>query len=319
MEFSIPAFAGKGLMANHVAQIVAAAWNGNGHRNHLGPGFWLPVAWIVLVALMAVTAPLWPFPAYDHIDWDHPAATPGTRSTPLVPDAPGETGNSPNTYWLGTDTLGRDMVARVVFGARVSLLIGLVAPALGFVVGGLLGLLAGFYRGRLETVVVALMDTLLAFPALVLLLAVTMYWGARLPVLILTLALLSIPAFCRVTRAGTLSWARRDFILAARAVGASDARILFCHILPNILPSTVAYGLLVVAVVIIAEGALSFLGLSVPAPTPSWGGMIAEGKEVLAESPHISLIPAAVMFLTVLSFNLLGDCIRAMADNQIYR
>jgi len=306
-------------MADSLAQIITATWNGNDHRGHHRPGFWLPVVWIAFVIFMAVTAPFWPLPPYDRIDWDRPAAAPGIRSKPLVSDAPGETGPSQYTYWLGTDTLGRDMAARVVFGARVSLLIGLLAPAIGFVVGGLLGLLAGFYRGRLETVVVALMDTILAFPALVLLLTVTMYWGARLPILILTLALLSIPAFCRVTRAGTLSWARRDFIMAARAVGASDARILFCHILPNILPSTVAYGLLVAAVVIIAEGALSFLGLSVPAPTPSWGGIIAEGKEVLAESPHVSLIPAVIMFLTVLSFNLLGDSIREIADNQVYR
>jgi peptide/nickel transport system permease protein len=186
-------------------------------------------------------------------------------------------------------------------------------------VGGILGLLAGFYRGRLEILVVTVMDTILAFPGLVLLLAATLFWGARLTVLIITLALLSIPAFCRVTRAGTLSWTQREFIVAARAIGASDRRILFCHILPNILPSTFAYGLLIAAVVIVAEGALSFLGLSVSPPTPSWGGMIAEGKEVLADAPHVSLIPAAVMFFTVLSFNLLGDRIREMADRQIYQ
>ena len=153
----------------------------------------------------------------------------------------------------------------------------------------------------------------------VLLLAVALFWGSRLPVFILTLALLSVPAFCRVARASTLSWARRDFILAARAIGASDLRIMFCHIAPNILPATAAYGLLTVAVVIIAEGTLSFLGLSVAPPTPSWGGMIAEGKEVLAESPHVSFFPAVVMFLTVLSFNMLGDRIRELNDLKIYR
>ncbi|MDJ0667149.1 MAG: ABC transporter permease [Desulfobacterales bacterium] len=306
-------------MSEAFVEPAALPWRTDQARIPLGPSFWLPVVWIVLVILLAATAPLWPLPAYDRIDWDHPAATPGTVGLAARPGLDEKPEAAPYTYWLGTDTLGRDIVARLVFGARVSLMVGLCAPTIGFAVGGLLGLLAGFYRGRWETLVVALMDTILAFPALVLLLAVALFWGSRLPVLILTLALLSVPAFCRVARAGTLSWAHRDFILAARAIGASDFRILFGHIAPNILPSTVAYGLLNVAVVIIAEGTLSFLGLSVAAPTPSWGGMIAEGKEVLAETPHVSLFPAGVMFLTVLSFNMLGDRIRELNDLKIYR
>ena len=194
---------------------------------------------------------------------------------------------------------------------------GILSPLIGFVAGGLLGLLSGFYRGRLETLVMALMDAILAFPALVLLLAVAMFWGSDLVVLILSLALLSTPSFCRVVRAATLSWAQREFVLAARAIGARDARILFCHIVPNILPTAVPYGLLAIAVVIIAEGTLSFLGLSVPPPSPSWGGMIAEGKEVLSDAPHVSLAPATVMFLTVLSFNMLGDRLRELCDGRI--
>ncbi len=284
----------------------------------LGLSFWLPSAWIVLVMLLALAAPYWPLPAPDRIDWNHPSAPPGT-SVNSSGTAPRD-GAAPiaHTYWLVTDTFGRDIAARLAFGARVSLLVGLLAPTIGFVLGGVLGLLSGFYRGRLESLVMALMDAILAFPALVLLLAVAMFWGGNLTILILALAVLSVPSFCRVVRGGTLSWARREFVLAARAIGASDSRILFCHILPNILPSAAAYGLLTVAVVIIAEGALSFLGLSVPPPSPSWGGMIAEGKEVLEDAPHVSLVPATVMFLTVLSFNLLGDRLRELGDRKIF-
>ena len=287
-------------------------------RAPLGPCFWLPTVWIAAVAMLALPAPFWPLPPYDRIDWDHMAAPPGTTVMAAAPNAPEDCAQTARTYWLGTDTLGRDIFTRLAHGARVSLLVGLLSPAIGFVVGGLLGLLSGLYRGLLETLVMGLMDTILAFPALVLLLAVAMFWEADLTVLILSLALLSVPSFCRVVRAGTLSWARRDFILAARAIGASDSRIMFGHILPNILPAAVPYGLLAVAVVIIAEGTLSFLGLSVPPPSPSWGGMIAEGKEVLSDAPHVSLIPSTVMFLTVLAFNMLGDRLRELGDRKIY-
>ncbi len=288
-------------------------------REPLGLCFWLPSAWIALVMLLAVTAPYCPLPAHDRIDWNHPAAPPGTTTAAAASGNPAAAEPTVQTYWLGTDTFGRDILARIAFGARVSLLVGIFSPTIGFVLGGLLGLLSGFYRGRLETLVMALMDAILAFPALVLLLAVAMFWGSNLVVLILALALLSVPSFCRVVRAETLSWSRREFILAARAIGASDSRILFGHIVPNILPAALAYGLLSVAVVIIAEGTLSFLGLSVPPPSPSWGGMIAEGKEVLADAPHVSLVPAAVMFFTVLSFNMLGDRLREIGDRNIFQ
>jgi peptide/nickel transport system permease protein len=280
----------------------------------LGLSFWLPATWVAFVLVMAVCADLLPLPPYDHIDWEHPAAVPGTRGAIAIAGANGETTKISYTYWLGTDTLGRDLATRLIHGARISLLVGLLAPAMAFVIGGLLGLSAGFYRGRLETVVVAAMDIILAFPGLVLLLVITFYLGPALPNLIAALAILIIPAFCRVARANTLTWAQRDFIMAARAVGANDLRILASHILPNVISTMAAYGLLLVAVMIIAEGAMSFLGLGVPAPMPSWGGMIAEGKELLDERPHVCLIPAAVMFLTVLSFNLLGDRLRELSD-----
>jgi peptide/nickel transport system permease protein len=160
------------------------------------------------------------------------------------------------------------------------------------------------------------MDIILAFPGLVLLLVVTFYLGANLKNLIFTLGFLTIPAFSRVARAKTLVLSHLEFVQAARLTGAGNLSILVREIIPNVFVPVAIYGLLVVAFMIMAEGALSFLGLGIPAPTPSWGGMIAEGKEVLDESPHVSMIPAAIMFLTVVSFNLLGDSLRSYLERR---
>ena len=284
-----------------------------------GLSFWIPTFWLTFVILAALCANLFTLPDYGHIDWAHPAALPGTVGEVRLSVHNGASDLSKYVYWLGTDTLGRDILTRLVFGARVSLLVGLMAPAIAMLIGGTLGLLAGFYCGRLEKFVVAVMDIILAFPGLVLLLAMTFYFGPSLKNLILALSILIIPAFCRVARANTLTWVQRDFILAARAIGASDLRIICSHLLPNVFNPLASYGLLIVSAMIIAEGALSYLGLGVPSPTPSWGGMIAEGKEILDDAPHVSLIPAVVMFLTVLSFNLLGDRLREMTDVRNYQ
>jgi peptide/nickel transport system permease protein len=154
------------------------------------------------------------------------------------------------------------------------------------------------------------MDIILAFPGLVLLLVITFYLGANLKNLIFTLGFLTIPAFSRVARAKTLVLSDLEFIQAARLTGAGNWTILFREITPNVIIPLAIYGLLVAAFMIMAEGTLSFLGLGVPAPTPSWGGMIAEGREVLDEAPHVSMIPAAIMFMTVLAFNIAGDSLR---------
>jgi peptide/nickel transport system permease protein len=190
----------------------------------------------------------------------------------------------------------------------------LLAPFIGLLIGGLLGCLAGFYRGWLESCIVVGMDIILAFPGLVILLAVTFYLGASLANLILSLGFLSIPVFCRVARAKTLVLGDLEFVQAARLTGAGDLSILVREIMPNVIVPVAIYGLLVVAFMIMAEGALSFLGLGIPAPTPSWGGMIADGREVLDVAPHISMIPAAAMFLTVVSFNLIGDSLRTCLE-----
>lgn len=285
-------------------------------RNRKGLSFWLSLAWITLAAICAIIAGFLPLPDPDQMDWINQAVLPGTRGEVSVMNNAGEEVQKPFVYLLGTDTMGRDIVARLIFGARVSLSIGLAVPAIGLILGGMLGILAGFYQGRLETVVMAVMDTVLAFPGIVLMLAITFYLGPSLGNLIIALGILVIPAFSRVARANTLNFAQREFVQAARILGASDLNIMFYEILPNVIIPMSVYALMVVAYMIMAEGILSFLGLGVPPPTPSWGGMIAEGKEVLDEAPHVSMIPAFVMFLTVLSFNLIGDALRNMTDTR---
>jgi peptide/nickel transport system permease protein len=286
----------------------------------LGPAFWLASAWIVLVAALALFADTLPLRAPDRMDWQAFTAEPGTRidAPPRDTNDPGPQG--PAVYLLGTDTLGRDIFSRLVFGARVSLTVGILSPAIGGMIGALLGMLAGFYRGRLDTLIVGVMDVILAFPGLVLLLAVSAYLGGGLGNLVLALGFLVIPAFTRVARAQTLALMEKEFIQAARMLGAGDVRILLHEVLPNITLPLMVYGLYLVAVVIVVEGALSFLGLSVPPPAPSWGGMVAEGKEVLDVSPHVSLFPALAMFTTILAFNLMADALRGITgsgENQI--
>jgi len=174
--------------------------------------------------------------------------------------------------------------------------------------------LAGYFRGLFETLVVGGIDVLLAFPPLVLALAITTYLGQSVLNITITLGVLSIPALTRVARAATLTFAEREFVTAARALGASHGRILMRELLPNIALPLIAFFLLAVAVIIVVEGALSFLGLGVPPPAPSWGGMIAEGRDSLDTAPSIAFLPASTMFLTVLAFNMVGDRLRALTD-----
>ena len=277
----------------------------------LGIGFWLSVGWIALVLTCAVFADAFPLPGYDDMDWGNQASPPGARTATIITDSSTVPAHA---HLFGTDTMGRDILARLIHGSRISLAVGLIAPLIGLVIGGIIGMLAGFYRGRTETIVMSVMDVILAFPGLVLLLAVYFHLGPGLDHMIYALGFLTIPAFARVARANTLNFSQREFVTAARALGQNDVHILAREILPNIMMPMVVYALLIVSYMIVAEGSLSFLSLGVPPPIPSWGGMIAEGKEMLDEAVHISLIPALVMFLTVLAFNLVGDAIRSLID-----
>lgn len=263
----------------------------------MGITFWLALAWVACVMLGAASAGLLPLAPPDQIDWANLATAPGVAG-----------------HLLGTDNMGRDIASRLLFGARVSLTVGIFAPCIGLLLGCLLGVVAGFYGGPAERIIVGIVDTFLAFPRLIFLLMAMCVFGSQLTTLTLALGFVCAPSFARVARANTLRFAQREFVLAARAAGAGDGSLILREILPNVLAPMVVYLLLVMGIVIIAEGALGFLGLSVPSPTPSWGGMIAEGREVLDEAPHVSMLPTGAMFLTILSVNLIGDRLRGWND-----
>ncbi|WIM09640.1 ABC transporter permease [Enhydrobacter sp.] len=254
------------------------------------------LAWIALIALAAILADVLPIMSPTDMDMLDKRAPPGAE------------------HLLGTDQLGRDMLSRLIYGARISLTVGLLAPVIGLVIGGALGMLAGYFGGRFEALTVGAVDVLLAFPPLVFALAVTAYLGQSVFNLTLVIGVLGIPAFTRVARATTLSLSQREFVVAARALGATHTRILLRELLPNVALPLLAFFLLGVAVTIVVEGALSFLGLGVPPPAPSWGSMIGEGRESLDIAPWLAFLPAGFMFVTVLAFNIVGDTLRAFTD-----
>lgn len=262
-----------------------------------GVVFWLALAWLAIVVVVAVTASWLPLRDPDQQDL-------ANRLAPPLSDG----------HLLGTDGLGRDILARLAFGARVSLIISLSAVSIGMLLGGTIGLAVGYFRGWFEGVVTWALNVVLAFPGLVLLLGLVAFVGQSLLAITLVVGFLSVPVYARVARATTLAVAQRDYVLAARALGASDRRIMFREILPNVVLPVAAFGLVALGVVIVLEGSLAFLGLSVQAPDPTWGSMIAEGRQHLSTTTHLAFIPSLVMFLTVLAVNFVGDVLRSRFD-----
>jgi peptide/nickel transport system permease protein len=280
--------------------VAAAGKPKRTRRRGLGVVGWLCAGWVALITLGAILAPWLPL--------DDPKVT---DFSVLKNNAPPFTAG----HLLGTDQNGFDIFSRIVWGGRVTLVVAFGVLAIGMTVGGAIGIVAGFARGKVEALLMGLVDILLAFPALILLIAIVAFMGADLTNVVLGISLVSIPAFARIARATTLTFSSRDFVLAARAAGATRRRIILREILPNVFLPLLAYGLLIVAIAIVAEGSLSFLGLT-SAETISWGGMINGGRRALQQEniAHTSLIPAFVMFATVLSVNFLGDRFRAAFD-----
>lgn len=262
---------------------------------------WLAISWIVLIVVLAIFADL--LPLAEARDTSKTLTEPSRARPDLFSAHP-----------LGTDTQALDILGGVIYGARVSLQVSLIAVTVGTVVGGLIGVASGYFGGRIDNIVGILTDSLLAFPPLILLLAVVTAVTPGVVTISLALALLGVPTYVRLARANTLAFAQREFVLAARALGAKPWRIIVRELVPNVVRPLLSFSFIIVAVLIVAEASLSFLGVGIQRPTPTWGNMISAGQGELETTPHIVFVPGTVMFVTVFCLNRVGDKARAMWD-----
>jgi ABC-type dipeptide/oligopeptide/nickel transport system permease subunit len=260
---------------------------------------------IALIVLMAILAPL------TTTLTGHPPNE-QYRAIGLTPD--GLPKGPSRLFWLGTDDLGRDILVRIAYGARISLLVGVVSTGIAVVVGVVVGLAAGFFGGTVDTVLARLVDVALTVPFLLVAIALVSITGPSLAITILVIGFFSWAAVARIVRGQVLSLREREFVEAARSLGASDPRIMFVDILPNVLAPIIVYTTLLIPVVIVTEAALSFLGLGLPAPTADWGGMLADGQAYYTTAWWFIFFPGAALLLTTLAFNLFGDGVRDAFD-----
>jgi len=271
-------------------------------------GFWralkgnsMAMAGACIVALMFLMAGLAPFvgPSPEFIDVSLRLMPPGAA------------------HWLGTDDLGRDVLARILYGARISLLVGFVAVGIATLIGILFGALAGYYGKAVDAVIMRFVDIMLCFPSFFLILAVIAFLEPSIWNIMIIIGLTGWMGVARLVRAEFLSLREREFVQAARSLGASDARIIFRHLLPNALSPVLVSATLGVGGAILTESALSFLGIGVQPPTPSWGNMLIAGKQTLGEAWWLSVFPGLAILVTVLGYNLLGEGIRDALDPRL--
>ncbi|MEJ7837739.1 MAG: ABC transporter permease [Thermomicrobiales bacterium] len=218
------------------------------------------------------------------------------------------------SYWLGNDDIGRDILSRIIYGSRIALIVGLGATTIAVTIGVTVGAIAGYFGGRIDFLLSRIVDSLMAFPLLALLLTLSSVFGPSLRNVVLVIGCSVWASYARVVRAEVLSLRERDYVLAARAAGATDRRIIQRHIVPNALGPVIIIASLAVGGIIILESALSFLGLGVQRPTASWGTMLSDGREFLRNYPHIAIAPGVAIAMTVLAFNLIGDGLRDALD-----
>jgi len=255
---------------------------------------------VLLLVLVAIFAPwIVPYDAENFFDYDSINALPSLQ------------------HWFGVDPLGRDIFSRIVMGARVSLTAGFVSVAVGAVIGTMLGLVAGYYEGWPERIIMRVCDVLFAFPGILLAIGIVAILGGGMTNVIIAVSIFSIPTFARLVRGNTLALKHLTFIEAARSVGAPDRTIIARHIFPGTIAAVVVYFSLRIGTSIITAASLSFIGMGAQPPTPEWGAMLNEARADMMTSPHVALFPSLAIFLTVLAFNLLGDGLRDALDPKI--
>lgn len=247
-------------------------------------------------------------------------------SAPLITSYNPATQNLPNAYlgigseghWLGTDQFGRDVWTRLVYGARISLAVGVGATVLGTAGGVLLGLLSGYYK-RLDSIIMRIIDIMFAFPSILLALLIISILGPSLVNVVIAISLWSVPSVARLIRGNVLSLKESEYILALRSMGANDFRIIFKHILPNCTAPIIVVATMNIATAILSTAALSYLGLGAQPPTPEWGAMISDGQNYMYNAPHLVLIPGIAIMLIVFAFNVVGDALRDALDPKLNR
>ncbi|AWN51571.1 glutathione ABC transporter permease GsiD [Methylobacterium sp. 17Sr1-1] len=262
----------------------------------------LALAFVVLLVALAILSPwIAPYDAENYFDYDRLNEGPSWA------------------HWLGVDPLGRDILSRILLGGRISLATGFLSVAIGGLIGTVLGLLAGYYEGWWDRIVMRLSDVLFAFPGILLALGVVAILGSSLVNVVVAVSVFSVPAFARLVRGNTLVLKRATYVEAARSIGASDRTILFRHILPGTISSIVVYFTMRLGTSIITAASLSFLGMGAQPPTPEWGAMLNDARADMVSSPHVAIFPSLAIFLTVLAFNLLGDGLRDALDPKLDR
>jgi glutathione transport system permease protein len=257
---------------------------------------------VALLVLLAIAAP-WvvPYDAENFFDYDRLNAPPSRQ------------------HWFGVDALGRDILSRILMGARISLAAGFISVAAGALIGTVLGLIAGYYEGWWDRVIMRLCDVLFAFPGILLAIGIVAILGGGMTNVIVAVAVFSIPTFARLVRGNTLALKHLTFIEAARSIGASDWTIILRHIFPGTISAVVVYFSLRIGTSIITAASLSFLGMGAQPPTPEWGAMLDAARSDMITAPHSAIFPALAIFFTVLAFNLLGDGLRDALDPKIER